>query len=135
MATLSTELTMLVWSVLLTFVMIMTGSMIRGQGWTPAGMGKLFGNRADVPQTSEGLAGRADRAWRNMLESLVMFSALVLTAHAAGVSNASTVLGAKLFFWARVVYFPVYLIGIPYLRTAVWAVGTVGLALIVIELL
>jgi hypothetical protein len=33
------------------------------------------------------------------------------------------------FFWARVVYLPVYLIGITYVRSAVWGVGIFGLAL------
>lgn len=134
MTPLSTELSLLVWSVLLFLVMVLAGSMIRAQGWTPAGMARLFGNRDDTPAATTGLAGRADRAWRNMMEAMVMFAPLVLAADAAGVSNASTVLGAQLFFWARLVYFPVYLIGIPYLRTAVWAVGVVGLAIIFLEL-
>ena len=37
-----------------------------------------------------------------MLESLVLFAILVLTAKAAGISNAMTLLGAQLFFWGRV---------------------------------
>lgn len=135
MTTLPTELTLLVWSVVLTFVMILTGSMLRGRGWTPAGMIDLFGNRENVPYAQEGLAGRADRAWRNMLENLVMFSSLVLTAQVAGISTGNTVLGAQLFFWARLAYFPVYLAGIPYLRTAIWTVGSIGMALIALELL
>jgi uncharacterized MAPEG superfamily protein len=35
--------------------------------------------------------------------------------------------GANLFFWARVIFWPVYLAGVPYLRTIVWTVGIVGL--------
>jgi len=30
-------------------------------------------------------------------------------------------------FWARLVYLPIYLAGIPYLRTAVWAVSLWGI--------
>jgi len=38
-----------------------------------------------------------------------------------------TALGAQLYFWARVAYLPIYLAGIPYLRTAVWAVSLWGM--------
>jgi uncharacterized MAPEG superfamily protein len=34
------------------------------------------------------------------------------------------------YFWARLVYLPVYIVGIPYLRTLVWAVGFVGLLMV-----
>ena len=69
-----------------------------------------------------------------MIENLVVFAALVLVAVAAGRTNAMTLLGAQLFFWARLAYAVVYLIGIPWLRTGVWAVSVVGLALIFLQL-
>ena len=134
MSAIPTELSLLAWSVLLLLVMTLTGSVVRGHGWTPAGVMKLAGNRDDLPLANTGFAGRADRAWRNMSDGLVMFATLVLAANAAGISNENTVLGAQLFFWARLVYFPVYLIGIPYLRTVVWIVSVVGLAIIFLEL-
>jgi uncharacterized MAPEG superfamily protein len=40
------------------------------------------------------------------------------------------VLGAVVFVVARIVYWPIYLAGIPGLRTAVWTVGVVGLAVL-----
>jgi uncharacterized MAPEG superfamily protein len=49
--------------------------------------------------------------------------ALVLS----GRANAHTALGTQLYFWARLLYLPVYLIGIPYLRTAIWAVAFWGM--------
>jgi uncharacterized MAPEG superfamily protein len=54
-----------------------------------------------------------------MLEALAFFAALILVAQLAGKTNAATALGAQLFFWARLVYVPVYIIGIPWLRTAI----------------
>ena len=60
-------------------------------------------------------------------------AALVLVAHAAGVSNAMTVLGAQLFLWARAAFAVIYIIGIPYLRTAAWTVAVVGLVLIFLQ--
>jgi len=46
------------------------------------------------------------------------------------VSDTRVAIGAQIFFWARLAYFPVYLAGIKYLRTAVWTVGLIGLLLI-----
>ena len=45
-----------------------------------------------------------------------------------------TLLGAQLFFWARLVYAVVYLIGIPWLRTGVWTVSVIGMILIFAQL-
>jgi uncharacterized MAPEG superfamily protein len=42
-------------------------------------------------------------------------------------------LGATIFFWARLVYWPVYLAGIVYLRTLIWFVSLFGLFLILKE--
>ena len=67
---------------------------------------------------------------QNTLEGFILFAPLVVTAHVAGLSNAQTELGAAVFFWARVAYIPIYLIGIAYLRTAIWLVSIVGLGMI-----
>ena len=40
-------------------------------------------------------------------------------------------LGAEVFFWSRLVYLVVYYAGIPVLRTAVWGVSIVGLAMMI----
>jgi uncharacterized MAPEG superfamily protein len=127
---LSTELQLLVWAVALCVVqMVIAASGANFQ----VGLPRLAGNREAMPEIT-GWAGRAQRAHRNMVENLVLFAALVLAAQAAGVSNGMTVLGAQLFFWARLAYAIVYLIGIPWLRTGVWAVSIVGLILIFLQL-
>ena len=82
-----------------------------------------------------GWAGRAQRAHLNMLESLILFAVLVLVAQSAGVHNAATLLGAQLFFWGRVVHAVVYIVGIPWLRTAAWGVSVVGLIMIFLQLI
>ena len=69
-----------------------------------------------------------------MLESLVLFAVLVLVAQVAGRANEMTALGAQIFFWARLAYAVVYLVGIPWVRTGVWAVSVVGLILIFLQL-
>jgi len=82
-----------------------------------------------------GWAGRASRAHHNMLESLVLFAALVLIAALTGKTNATTLLGAQLFFWGRAAHAIFYIAGIPWLRTAAWGVSVVGLVLIFLQLI
>ncbi|MBI2256953.1 MAG: MAPEG family protein [Proteobacteria bacterium] len=128
---LPTELSLLVWSVILCLVqMVVAAIMLQTQVGLPA----LASNRENMP-TAMGLAGRAGRAHRNMLENLPLFAILVLIVQVTGHSSPMTVLGAQLFFWARLVYAIIYLIGVPWLRTATWAVSIVGLILLVTELI
>jgi uncharacterized MAPEG superfamily protein len=121
--------TSLVYSAILTFAMFLTAAAAKGRYWTMEGMIFGMGNRDTFPVTSP-LAARADRAAKNMIEGMVLFGAVVIAAQGMGVSNESTTLGATLFFWSRVVYFPVYVAGIPWVRTGVWAVGLIGTVII-----
>ena len=86
-----------------------------------------FGNRGDFPNEPPAWAGRAERAQRNTIENVIPFAVLVLVAHAAGVSNEATVLGATMFFYARVAHTVIYIAGIPYLRTVAFVVGFSGM--------
>ena len=120
------ELMLLVWAVVLTFVQM----LIAVSGATlQLGLPTLAGNREGLAPCT-GWAGRAQRAHHNMLENLVLFAALVLVAVVAQKTNSTTLHGAQVFFWARVAYAVVYLIGIPWLRTAVWTVSVIGLIMI-----
>jgi uncharacterized MAPEG superfamily protein len=121
------ELTLLVWAVVLTFVQMLVA--VSGAA-LQVGVPALAGNREGLA-TCSGWVGRGQRAHRNMLENLVLFAALVLVAVVAQKTNSTTLMGAQIFFWARVAYALIYLIGIPWLRTAVWSVSIVGLAMIV----
>ena len=116
---------LLAYAAVLCWVMIITASAVRTRG----NVVMASGNRDDVPPPSD-LGNRADRAAKNMLENMVLFTALLVAARAGNGDADRIVLGARLFFWARVAYFPVYLVGIKYLRTVIWAVSIVGLALI-----
>jgi len=126
----SPDLTLLVWAVALTLVQAIVaafGAMLQ------VGLPALAGNREHLPPI-EGWAGRARRAHNNMLENLALFASLVLVAQVAGKATAPTALGAELFFWARLIYAPVYVVGIPFLRTAAWVVSVVGLVMIFLQL-
>jgi uncharacterized MAPEG superfamily protein len=124
------ELMLLVWATLLAVVQAVVavqGAMMQ------VGLPALAGNREGMPEI-KGWGGRAARAHRNMVENLVLFAALVLVAVAAGKTNDMTLLGAQIFFWARLAYALVYIAGIAWLRTGVWAVSVAGLAMIFLQL-
>ncbi len=120
----------LVLSTVLTWVMLLTASLLRSRGWSLAGLRVAFGNRDDLAEATP-LAARADRAAKNMLENLLLFvavSAAVALKGAAAPAQLS--LGGAVFFFARVAYFVVYLAGVRYLRTLIWAVGLVGVGIV-----
>lgn len=125
------ELALLAWAVALAFAQMLIAA---SAATLQVGLPMLAGNRDDMPPRT-GWAGRAQRAHLNMLESLVLFAALVLAAVVAGKTNAMTALGAQLFFWARLAYAIVYLAGVPWVRTGVWLVSIIGLILIFAQLL
>jgi uncharacterized MAPEG superfamily protein len=125
----TTALYYLAYSAVLTWVMVFGAGLLRARAWTPAGMKVAFGNRHDVPEPSP-VAARAERAGKNMLENLPLFIALVAAVHLGGRHGERVDLGAAIFFWARVAYWPIYLLGIPYVRTLVWYGSLAGLALI-----
>ena len=125
------ELMLLVWAAVLTLVQ----AVVAVQGaLMQVGLPMLAGNRDGLPEIT-GWGGRAARAHRNMLENLVLFAILVLVAVVAGKTNAMTLLGAQIFLCARIVYALVYMAGIPWLRTAVWGISVIGLAMIFLQLI
>jgi len=125
------ELNLLVWATVLTLVQAVIavhGALMQ------VGLPMLAGNREGMPEI-KGWGGRAARAHRNMLENLVLFAILVTVAVLADKTNGTTLLGAQIFFWARVAYAAVYIAGLPWIRTGVWAVSVVGLAMIFLQLI
>jgi uncharacterized MAPEG superfamily protein len=118
------ELMWLGWSIALGLVYVLAaaalGTWQRGLKWN-------VGNRDGDAKPLTGMAARAARANRNFLETYVFFAAAVLAVVLAHKSNAWSALGAQIYFWARVVYLPVYVVGIPYLRTLVWAASFWGI--------
>jgi uncharacterized MAPEG superfamily protein len=124
------ELTYLLFSVVLTFVQVLIAAAAANQ---VVGLTTLAGNR-DGMKEMPGFAGRARRAHLNMLENMVLFSALVLIAVVANKTNATTAMGALIFFWARLVYAVIYLLGVPWLRTLAWAVSVIGMVMVALPL-
>ena len=127
------ELWSLVWGGVLLFILI---ALSANANVSAMGMGWGIGNR-DEPATTSGWGARARRAYLNHLENLLIYAAIAVPAHLAGVSTELTVLGAQIFIIARILYAIVYVAGwtVAGVRTICWFGGVVGYALIFIALL
>jgi uncharacterized MAPEG superfamily protein len=122
-----TDTQLLLVAAVLTWASLLLASVLRSRSWTPEGMKLGFGNRELMPEPSL-VAGRAERAARNTLDNLVLFVAAFAAARLAGAPPERIVAGAHLFVWARCLYLAVYIAGVPYLRTVVYAASVIGIA-------
>ena len=123
----TTELTMLVWTLILAFVQILLFDFARTSQY---GMKWNTGARDEAMPPLSPFAGRLQRAQNNLFETLPLFIGGVLIAHVTGRENSITAIGAQVYFWGRVAYVPLYAIGIRQIRSLVWTVSTVGLGAI-----
>ena len=127
----TTELGYLTWVSLLTTLM-----------WIPYGLHAIvtlgvmvpFGNRNE-PITLAPWAERAKRAHANAVENLVVFAALLLAAHQAGVTGSITAWASIIYFWSRLAHYVVYTLGIIGVRSVVWGAAWVCQILVAWQLL
>lgn len=66
---------------------------------------------------------RLGRAVENSTVAMALVAPAVLLLEVGGVTTPSTVLAMQVFVVARVLFVPVYALGIPYLRTLIWLAG------------
>ena len=122
------EFIVLAFTLILALVQIMAAAAARtselGAKWNA-------GPRDGVAPPPGTLAGRLMRAQANLFETLPIFAAAIIMAHVAGKDGTTlTLVGAHLYFFGRLIFVPVYALGIPYLRSAVWIGSLVGLVMI-----
>ncbi len=131
MTTLPIEITLLGWSTVLLFAHLMlqgqTATRERGLGWNA-------GPRDGEPAPLGPLAGRAQRALTNFQETWPAFIALALALTVTGRTGGIGAVGAATWFVARIAYIPLYLLGVPYVRSLCWLVSILGLLLMLIRL-
>jgi len=87
------------------------------------------------PKPQSPWAQRLMLAHSNAVENLVVFAALILLAHAMGITGAAIATAAVVYFWARVVHAVSYTFGIPWVRTLSFAVGFFAQAVVAWQLL
>lgn len=117
------------WVLVITSLMLLALYLMQG-AYTTVKAPKWGISARDEVGAPSVFSGRAERTVRNHIEALMVFAPLVLVAHLAGVSNSLTVWGAGLFLGSRLLFVPLYLLGVPALRTLVWFGGVVGTVLI-----
>ncbi len=99
------------------------------------GVGGYIGPRDSLPDPIA-MHGRALRALRNMKESLFLFLPLAAISFLSPESDhQQALMGAQIFVIARLLYLPSYILGLPWVRSAIWTVGFVGIVMIGLSLM
>ena len=120
------ELTCLELSVVLWLLHVLVQATV---GNVELPFGYLFTSR-DKPAAASGLLfGRATRALANYVENLTPFVAVALALIATQRTGGAGAIGATIWILARIVYLPVYVFGIIYVRTLVWGISIIGLVM------
>lgn len=88
------------------------------------------GNRETPGKEKRPWEVRLGKASDNLAENLVLFAVLVLVVHVVGAANETSALGAQVFLGARVAHAAVYVAGIAWVRTGVWAVSVAGMFMV-----
>jgi len=127
----STEIWVLGWSALLLVVQV----LIQATAASDLGPKYLFSPRDEGRVSHVTAAGRLDRALRNLLETYPAFIALVVALALTGKTGGIAATGALIWIVARVIYVPIYGVGIPVVRTLVWFASIIGLAMMFIRLM
>ncbi|KAB0677597.1 MAPEG family protein [Aureimonas leprariae] len=125
------ELALLAWSVPLLFLHIaLQGVSVtreRGRAWNA-------GPRDGEAKPLGRFAGRADRALANFKETWPAFIVAVLAVVVAGRAGTWSAAGAWVWFLARIVYLPLYLFGVPYIRSLAYVVSVLGIFAVLFQL-
>ncbi len=118
------EIVLLAATLLLAIVNLFWAAQVRtGQYGTKWNMGA---RDEEMPGLAP-LPGRLLRAQANLMETLPLFAAAVLAATATARLDLWTAIGAHLYFFGRLIYLPLYAMGVPVVRTLTWLVATLGL--------
>lgn|SRR5690606_8313840 len=80
------------------------------------------------------LAGRSARASGNFRETYPAFVGLLLALAFAGDTSGLGLIGATVWLVARIIYIPLYLAGIAYIRSLVWLISILGVLLMMFAL-
>ncbi|MFN3501357.1 MAPEG family protein [Allorhizobium sp. NPDC080224] len=122
---------LLAWSVVLLVAHVLLQGMLAtkelGTEWNA-------GPRDEGKQPESKLAGRAARASSNFRETYPAFVALAAGLLFIGETSGLGLIGAIVWFVGRIVYYPLYLAGIPYIRSLVWLGAMAGLGLMFLAL-
>ena len=98
-----------------------------GRAAVPGGIKWIFYNRDTALEGVAPWVGRAVRAHDNLADNLAMYGIVIGVAYVTGAVNSITATAGIVLLVARVLHQIIYILGIPYLRTAVFAVAQVSM--------
>jgi uncharacterized MAPEG superfamily protein len=122
-----TESTMLLWSVVLGLVQIVIATIAANKD---VGLPYNLSSRDEAAPPLSKMTGRLVRAGANFRETFGLFAVSVILVMLLHRQNGSSAIGAQIYFWSRLVYIPVYALGIQVVRTIVWTLSIVGLVMV-----
>ncbi len=126
------ELIMLAFTLILALVQILWAAAART---SELGLKWNAGPRDGETPPPGKVAGRLMRAQANLFETLPIFAAAVLIAHVAHKDDVMlTFVGTHLYFFGRVLYLPLYALGVAYLRSLAWVMSLAGLVMVIAAL-
>lgn len=97
------------------------------RGSAPNGIRWIFYNRDTELEGVAPWGGRAVRAHSNLADNLAMYAVVIGIAHFTGSTNDLTQTAGIALLIARILHAAVYIAGIPYLRTAAFAVAQLSM--------
>ena len=121
------EIKILALGSLLLFIYIFTATRFKTQQY---GREWNVGARDAALPPPNPISGRTMRAQANFLETFPIAIVALLGVVVAERTSATTVLGGWIWLGARVVYLPLYAAGVPVVRTIVWTVSMIGIAMV-----
>ncbi len=121
------ELKILALGALLLFVHIFTATRFKtaqyGRKWN-------IGARDEVMPPPNPITGRTIRAQANFEETFPIAIVALLGVVLANRTSEMTALGGWIWLAARIAYLPLYLAGIPVIRTIVFVISIIGLGMV-----
>ena len=126
------ELKILAWGALLLFVYIFAAIRAKtqqyGRKWN------MSARDEELPPPNP-LTGRLMRAQANFEETFPIAIVALLGVVVAGRTSQWTAIGGWMWLGARLVYLPLYALGVPVVRTLAYTVSIIGLAMVLRPLL
>ena len=126
-----TEITILIAYGLLVMITILLQVM---GAMNQLSMGYIMSSRDDNRGT-RGMVARIERALNNSIVAMTLFAPAVLILEVLNKTNATTLLAAQVFMIARIIYLPVYALGVPAVRTLAWLAGFIATAVLYLQAL
>lgn len=126
----STPMSLLLWSVLLGLAQCLASGLA-----VSAAQGVDYSaSPRDEQAPITGIPGRIIRAFANFRETYPFFVVLVLAGSLLHRGGSLLTTGAELYFCARLLHWPLYVAGIPWIRSIIWLLSLLGLLLMLIAL-